>query len=391
MNETIVETGIQKLTESRQIVIEAVIEWQKNNYPNRTNDYAKCHRDLNLVFDAYISDLNLHKISSISYIASKYWVGSVRQIHNLEVETDVHKFLINYIIDNILEDKETKDRLLFLNNVFLNILTDGPTTGIENLYSKRRQIRAAWDQQKLPSKELIENLLERTLNISSSKQNLFPFKIHAFGPDNPKEKEIIGKICTLYQTGSVNHWDDANHNGEFTSRIGTHNIDQYILDEEGKDRRVSPWILVFESRLAEPNNFVKEYSQLHNDYTRFTQTDEKRFRGLCNTKLTCIEVGMFIQTLAGLCLENDLGISYIRSFPEWQWSGLSEAYKKDGNKHGLDWSSLPCITEQPLMIVQLGHVENVRDWFQSNSKNPARQHWENKPSVSTIATFHSGE
>ena len=131
MNETIVETGIQKLTESRQIVIEAVIEWQKNNYPNRTNDYAKCHRDLNLVFDAYVSDLNLkkisniNKISNISHIASRYWIKDVRQIQNLEVETNVHKFLINYIIDNVLDDEETKDQLLSLNDIFLDILTNG--------------------------------------------------------------------------------------------------------------------------------------------------------------------------------------------------------------------------------------------------------------------------
>lgn len=262
-------------------------------------------------------------------------------------------------------------------------------TGIENLYSKRRQIRAAWDQQKLPSKEIIKNLLERTVDISPSKQNLFPFRIHAFGPDNPKEKEIVGRICTLFEAGSVNHWDDANHEGEFKSFNGVQNITEYIIDKEGKDLRVAPWILVFEQRLAEPNNFVKEYSELHNDYSRFTQTDEKKFRELCNTKLTCIEIGMFIQTFAGLCLENELGISYIRSFPEWRWAGQPGVYRKDSNKHGLDWDSLPCITEQPLMILQVGYVANVRDYFRSNSKNPEGIHWENKPDIDTITAFYS--
>ena len=47
---------------------------------------------------------------------------------------------------------------------------------IENLFAKRRQIRAAWDQERIPSKELIHDLLNRTLNIAPSKQNLFPFK-----------------------------------------------------------------------------------------------------------------------------------------------------------------------------------------------------------------------
>ena len=78
---------------------------------------------------------------------------------------------------------------------------------IEKLFSKRRQIRAAWDQTRLPSKETIKDLLERTMKIAPSKQNLYPFKIHAFGPNNEKEKRIVEKICCLYTQGSVNDFN----------------------------------------------------------------------------------------------------------------------------------------------------------------------------------------
>ena len=182
------------------------------------------------------------------------------------------------------------------------------------------------------------------------------------------EKNVVGQICTLYETGSVNHWDDENKGGEFYSALGVLNINDYILDDQGNDYRCAPWVLVFEQRLCKPNNFIIEYSDLHQDWSRFTQTDEKRFREMCNTKLTCIEVGMFVQTLAGLCLENDLGISYIRSFPEWRWKGKRGEYEKDTNKQGLSWDSLPEITETPLLICQIGHVANVKDFFVSNSK-----------------------
>ena len=70
---------------------------------------------------------------------------------------------------------------------------------IEEIFSKRRQIRSAWDQKRLPSKETIKNLLERTLNFAPSKQNLYPFKIHAYGPDDLEKKQIIGQICSLVQ------------------------------------------------------------------------------------------------------------------------------------------------------------------------------------------------
>ena len=82
---------------------------------------------------------------------------------------------------------------------------------IEELFSKRRQIRAAWDQKRVPSKETIQDILERTLNIAPSKQNMFPFKIHAYGPDDLEKKQIVGQICSLYKTGSVNHMDSENN------------------------------------------------------------------------------------------------------------------------------------------------------------------------------------
>lgn len=259
---------------------------------------------------------------------------------------------------------------------------------IELLYSKRRQIRAAWDQNKSPTQAQITELLERTLNIAPSKQNLYPFKIHAFGPKDIEEREIIGQICSLWETGSVNHWDDKSKNGDFHSAAGDLNIKDWMLDDEGNDMRNAPWVLVFEQRLAEENNFVREHHKLHQDGHRFTQTDPRRFRELCNTKLTCIEIGMFLQTLAGLCLEQDLGISYIRTFPEWRWAGLAKRYDKEKNKAGgLDWSSLPQITEAPLMIAQIGYVADVDDCFKSNSLDPNKIHWENKPSINEIVQF----
>ena len=261
---------------------------------------------------------------------------------------------------------------------------------IEKIYSKRRQIRAAWDQANIPSAELIKDLLKRTLNIAPSKQNLFPFKIHAFGPNDSEEKKIIGQICSLWKTGSVNHWDDQSKNGDFKSADGELNVKDFVYDEIGNDRRNAPWVLVFEQRLAKENNFVREHHKLHQDGYRFTQTDPKRFRGLCNTKLTCIEIGMYLQTLAGLCLENNLNISYIRTFPEWQWR--EDHYYKESNKSGgLDWSSLPQITETPLMIAQIGYVADVDDYFKSNSLDPNQIHWENKSDISEIIKFKNQE
>ena len=247
---------------------------------------------------------------------------------------------------------------------------------IEELFFKRRQIRAAWDQTRLPSKETIKDLLERTINISASKQNLFPFKIHAFGPDDEKEKDIIAQICCLWNKGAVNNWNNDRDNN---FRI---------------DSKQPPWVFVFEPRLCAPNTFVKEYSNWVEEehyWTRFTQCDKNRFRELTNIKLTCIEVGMYCKILAGLCLENDLAISYIKSFPEWVWKGQQNKYSKDKNNQGLDWDSLPQITEAPLLVIQIGYKSNIKDILATNAFDLNRPLLEDKPSIDTIVQFNRKE
>lgn len=366
---------IQKLIENKSIFINDTVQWQKNNHPARTVEYEKCIRDLNFVFDAYVADLTNETINNISYIGSKFWVGKKRQIIQHEVELEVHSFLIEQILKNIA-DKDNSDvakRLTFLKDIFFTIIKTGPITGIENLYSKRRQIRAAWDQQRIPSKELIHDLLKSAQNVSPSKQNLFPFKIHAFGPDNIQDQDIISQICCLWDKGAVNNWD----------------VDRDTDNTDNLKR--APWVLVFESRLCDPNTFVLEYSEWVNEkhwWTRFTQCDKDRFRNLCNTKLTSIEVGMFVQTLAGLCLENDLAISYIRSFPDWVWRDKEQYYKKDNNKQGLDWSALPCITEQPLFVVQIGYKHDSDDSLATNANDSSKRLLEDKPNIDTIVEYH---
>lgn len=241
---------------------------------------------------------------------------------------------------------------------------------VEDILSKRRQIRAAWCTEKVPSKDLIHRLLRRTLNLAPSKQNLYPFKIHIFGPDNKKERNIVSKICALFKTGSVNNWEDTDD----------------VAVMKGETNKDAPWVLVFELRKCEPNTFVKEHSEMHNDWKRFTQIDE-RFRGMSNITLASIEVGMFVKTLAVLCLEKDLQISYIKSFPSWVWDQKEQQYKKDINKVGLSWDALPQITEMPLLVVQIGYKANINDPLATNALDKNRPFLEDKPDLDTIVKF----
>lgn len=245
-------------------------------------------------------------------------------------------------------------------------------TYIFNLFKKRRQIRWAWDQERIPSKELIDNLIETTFEVAPSKQNLFPFKIHILGPENEKDILTVGKICALFKQGSVNQWQ---------------------MEEEPHPNHKAPWVLIFELRKCEPNDFViKHGMKYEGGYKRFTQIDE-RFRGPTNTKLACIEVGMFLKILAGQCLENDLQISYIKSFPEWNWQPQHEKYRKDTNKgSGIDWSVLPYIKEMPIIVAQIGFKADIDDILATNIDNPNlpldERGAEIKPLLEDIIEYH---
>lgn len=243
---------------------------------------------------------------------------------------------------------------------------------IEDLFSKRRQIRAAWDHNRIPSKELIHDLITRAFNIAPSKQNLFPFKIHVIEPDNDQDHYNISKICALFKTGSVNNWEMD---------------DEQAYETLKATNRKPPWVLVFELRKSEPNEFVKQHSAKHNDYGRFLQVMDPYYRRLPNTMLAAIEVGMFVKCLGGLCLENDLAISYIKSYPEWI-VGKEDEWIKGINNYGYNWDALPQITELPILVVQIGYVADMKDSLATNAVNPDEEYWENKPSIDTLVEYH---
>lgn len=353
-------------------IIDNAIKWQKIKFPYRTNNYSKCERDINFVLDAYIADLSNDTISNVINVGSRYWIGPKRQIQNHESELAVHNFIVEYISSNLLKTDEMIRQLSFLKDILLKIISSEPATGIENLFSKRRQVRAAWDQERIPSKELIHDLLYRSLNIAPSKQNLYPFKIHVIGPDNEQDHKNIAGICALWRTGSVNNWSED------------------VLQHKGQDYKKAPWVLVFTLRKCEPNNFVKEHSANHGDteYIRFNQVHHKFYRNDVNKKIAAFESGMFIEILTGLCLENDLSISYIESWPTWRWNEVTEQYKIEKNKVGFQWDTLPWVTEVPLMVVQIGYKANMHDPLSTNAIYPDRISWENKPSVNDIVKYH---
>ncbi len=53
---------------------------------------------------------------------------------------------------------------------------------IEEIYKTRWQVRQ-YDEANIPDKDLIKSLVSKTFELSPSKQNLLPFRVHVLGPE----------------------------------------------------------------------------------------------------------------------------------------------------------------------------------------------------------------
>ena len=74
---------------------------------------------------------------------------------------------------------------------------------IENLLKKRKQNKN-YDQQNYPSLEDVKKLIDKTFNLTASKQNLYPYKVHILGPNHQNIKRDFFDIVCLQSGGAGN-------------------------------------------------------------------------------------------------------------------------------------------------------------------------------------------
>lgn len=128
---------IDKIKEKKEFAIEEVINYQKIKYPERTNDYDKCKRDLGFIFDSFVADLEMMGDSYTKKTGSLFWrlIKKVptRLISNYEVEIELHKVLVQKMVTEPLGEplpldvSQVLNHLNYLQQVLENIIVNGPT------------------------------------------------------------------------------------------------------------------------------------------------------------------------------------------------------------------------------------------------------------------------
>lgn len=315
MNVMITALDIQLLKNKKWSIIDETISWQKINYPTRTDDYNKCVRDLNFVFHAYIDDLLSDSTRSTKYVASKYWFNDERQIQDHEIEIAVHNHMIDYILNNVIANQDNlyKDKLVNLKSILIETIKFGPEY-MNYSYMHNYKYVMNYDTGKLPDPFIIKQSLYEAWSSTPSKQHFMPYNIFVLGPDDKKIKELI------YYKALVN---------EFKINFQKFDVDEFdliALENAMRNQRdiplyanlkTAPYVLICTQRVEDQlNPYNKNRTSLGFNFEQADsawQTDPKRRNRAQG--LAMIEIGMFVQAFANLCLKHNIDISHTRCLP----------------------------------------------------------------------------
>jgi len=179
---------------------------------------------------------------------------------------------------------------------------------IEEILKKRKQTKF-YDLTNYPNKNEIESIINKTFELTTSKQNLYPYKIHILGPDQKKyKKDFYDIVC--YQKG------------------GYPNVNV----------PTSPYCLIFTLKLIK--NIPKVIQdRIKNGHT-YALLDSKKYKK--HKWEAAIEIGMFAKVLTSLLLEKNIDVSYTGCFPSY-----------DDNKE--IWKKLPFIDDTVIFSMQFGY------------------------------------
>ena len=174
---------------------------------------------------------------------------------------------------------------------------------IDNVLKHYKYVKTYDRSQDVPQ-SIIDNLLQRTWKVTPSENNFMPYKLHVLGPQHQDLKDKV------YEK-ALKHQDDQDHLAAPSLKMPRfHNI-------------VScHYLLIFTQRAEDqPNVHQQELIALGRNYT---QTDPNKLGENYGNAL--LEIGMFCNTFAALCIESHLDISYTLCFPkqldQWQDHGF---------------------------------------------------------------------
>lgn len=212
----------------------------------------------------------------------------------------------------------------------------------------RKEAREFDPNFKIPQ-DLMDSMLKKTWEVTPSKNNFMAYTVHVLGPEHTEYKEEAYKLC--YKNEGIR--DEADMSRRYTDRLP-----QYA------NILTCSHLLIFTLRLEDQPSPYQIRSMVRGK--RYEAVNDDTLRDMYPT--CSLEVGMFVNALSGLCLENEIDVAFTLCF----------------RKNIAEWAALPFVTKTPLLIMTLGKgVVYTRD-FNKQFGNPSDFY---RPNYERIVNF----
>ena len=196
---------------------------------------------------------------------------------------------------------------------------------IINTLEKRKHV-LKYDLENYPNLDTVTDILQKAWKVTPSKNNFMPYSVNVLGPEHTKYKESIWNKCI----GNDFRMDAIGADSGYTTAVVDKKANPYY-----EHIRYNPYLLVFSSRVCkEANPFYTKRIQSGGHFAE--QMYPEWVDSIVDS--TAIEVGLFAQNTASLCLEQDIDYSFTSCFP------------RDVNQ----WKDIPFVEYRVLLLMTLG-------------------------------------
>lgn len=176
-------------------------------------------------------------------------------------------------------------------------------------FKKYKYVREYDETFDIPQ-SLIESLLQKTWEVTPSKNNFMPYSVWIIGTDSQFYKDCVYRLCLEKECES----DSRQELNDFIRERYTNNN----IEPQFSNVQNCSYLLIFTQRFEDKLNPWQEFT--FKNGRNFEQVDSVNpGRSLVGSS---IEIGMFANTFGGLCLENNIDISHTLCHPHhskaWQ-------------------------------------------------------------------------
>jgi len=200
--------------------------------------------------------------------------------------------------------------------------------------NKRKHVYE-YRNDEIPAFDTIKDILHKSWRVTPSKQNIMPYKVSVLGPNSKLTKQkiynkVVGNHVYMEEEGLKLGYIE-----KVSNEINPHY--RHVL--------YNPYLLVFSQRVCTDKDINPFYQrQIANGHFMEQASVEWVHRIKSST---AVEVGLFAQNIASLCLEQDIDYSFTVCFPG------------DVNK----WKDVSFVEHPVLLLMSLGKAKMYRRDF----------------------------